>query len=309
MAKAFRMLRKGRYHLLHTHEEASFFGILLARFFRIPHLYDMHSSLPQQLRNFHYTNFRPLIRLFEWLEYWAINTSNAVITICPALEEHVSRINGHVPHVLIENTASDRDSAILSQESGQKFKTAYSLSGKKIILYTGTLEPYQGIDLLIGCAEWVIRRRQDVAFLLVGGKPVQVDHYQSKVKRLGLSAYFRFTGTRPPEEIPEIVQLSHVLVSPRTNGTNTPLKIYGYLRSGKPIVATNLYTHTQVLNPNVAVLVETNPQALARGILSVLEDSLLARKLGEQAQRLFNDKYSFQSFVQKTEQVLQMAMR
>ena len=43
-----------------------------------------------------------------------------------------------------------------------------------------------------------------------------------------------------------------MLVSPRIRGTNTPLKIYSYLRSGRPIVATNLLTHTQVLTPDVA---------------------------------------------------------
>jgi glycosyltransferase involved in cell wall biosynthesis len=309
LIKAFGLLRRGNYDLLHTHEEASFFGVLLARAFRIPHLYDMHSSLPQQLKNFHYTNFRPLIRLFEWLEYWAIGASNAVITICPALEEHVSRINGHVPHVLIENTASEENSTTSAEEIPRKAEGAHSLNGKKIILYTGTLEPYQGIDLLIASAERVIRQRSDVMFLLLGGTPAQVDHYRSRIEQLGFSAYFHFAGVRPPQEIPQVMQHSHVLVSPRTNGTNTPLKIYAYLRSGKPIVATNLYTHTQVLDSNVAVLVEANPSALAQGILSVLGDPTLSNRLGEQAQRLYNDKYSFENFIQKTEQILQLATR
>ena len=105
------------------------------------------------------------------------------------------------------------------------------------------------------------------------------------------------------------MQISHVLISPRINGTNTPLKMYAYLRSGKPIVATNLYTHTQVLDSNVAVLVEANPQAPAQGILSVLNDPISASRMGEQAQRLFSDKYCFQTVVQKTEQVLKIATR
>ena len=46
-------------------------------------------------------------------------------------------------------------------------------------------------------------------------------------------------------------------------GTNTPLKIYSYLRSGKPIVATNLLTHTQVLTPDIAKLVEPKPGPFA----------------------------------------------
>ncbi|MFQ6040130.1 MAG: glycosyltransferase, partial [Candidatus Poribacteria bacterium] len=98
-AKAFRLLQKGHYDLLHTHEEAGFFGVLLSKHFGIRHLYDMHSSLPQQLGNFRYYRFSLLIYLFNWLERWALNSSNALITICPALEEYVREVNGHVPQV------------------------------------------------------------------------------------------------------------------------------------------------------------------------------------------------------------------
>ena len=77
---AFRLLRKGSYELLHTNEEASFFGILLAKLFGIRHLYDMHSSLPEMMKNFPYARFGPLVRLFDWLEHKAIDSSDAIIT-------------------------------------------------------------------------------------------------------------------------------------------------------------------------------------------------------------------------------------
>ncbi len=66
--------------------------------------------------------------------------------------------------------------------------------------------------------------------------------------RRGLADAVIFTGQRPAEEIPRYLDAATVLVSPRASGTNTPLKIYQYLRSGRPIVATRLRTHTQVLN-------------------------------------------------------------
>jgi len=308
-AKAIHLLKKNRYALLHTHEEASFFGILLAKLFGIRHLYEMHSSLPQQLSNFQFTRFRPLIRFFEWLESAAVNSSNAVITICPALEEHVKKVYGTVPGVMIENVPSADYPEAVNEEEVQKIKAAYSMNGEKIVLYTGTFESYQGLSLLISSAAQVLRQRQDVIFLLVGGTPDQVRHYQDWVNRLGLSSHFYFTGTLPPEEIPGLVRISHILVSPRISGTNTPLKIYPYLQSGKPIVATNIYSHTQVLNPDVAVLVDPNPEAFAQGILSVLGNLSLATRLGTQARMLSEDRYNFQTFIQKTAQVLQMAVR
>jgi glycosyltransferase involved in cell wall biosynthesis len=307
-AKAFDLLRKGRYDLLHTHEEASFFGILLTKFFRIRHLYEMHSSLPQQLNNFQFTRFRPLVRFFEWLEYRAINSSNAVITICPALEEYIRKAYGHARGVMIENVPSEDYPEAITEEDIKKLKAAYSLNGEKIILYTGTFEAYQGLGLLILSAAQILSQRQDVVFVLVGGNLDQVRYYQNWVNRLGLSSHFYFTGTRPAEEIPGFVRISQILVSPRISGTNTPLKIYPYLQSGKPIIATNIYSHTQVLNPNVAVLVDPNPEAFAQGILAVLENLSLATNLATQARILSKERYNFQAFIQKTADVLQMAM-
>jgi glycosyltransferase involved in cell wall biosynthesis len=306
--KAIRLLRQGRYDLLHTHEEASFFGVLLAKLFSIRHLYDMHSSLPQQLLNFEFTRFRPLIRLFEWLENRAISLSDAIISICPALEQHVNQLNGHGRHVMIENMASEEDSSTVSEEDVRKFETAHSLGGKNIVLYAGSFEAYQGIQLLIASAAFVLEKRKDVIFLLMGGKPHQVQYYQNQVNELRLAANFRFIGIRPPAEVPLAVRLARVLVSPRINGTNTPLKIYSYLRSGKPIVATNTFTHTQVLNEDTAVLVDAKPEALAKGILSVLDDPSLADRLAASARELFNSRYSYQQFLDKTAHILGLAV-
>ena len=81
-----------------------------------------------------------------------------------------------------------------------------------------------------------------------------------------------FAGQRPAEEIPRFLDAADVLVSPRSTGTNTPLKIYQYLRSGRPIVATRLLTHTQVLDDDVALLTPATPEGFAEGILTAIAD-------------------------------------
>jgi glycosyltransferase involved in cell wall biosynthesis len=307
--KAIQLLRKNNYDLLHTHEEAAFFGIVLSRIFRIPHLYDMHSSLTQQLSNFRYSKFGPLVRFFDWMEHQVINSSNAVITICPALEEHVTQINGQVPQVMIENVDTSADPALLSKVDVDAFAAVHPrLEGKRIVLYAGTFEAYQGIDLLVESAGEIVRQCENVMFAMVGGKPAQVELYQRLVDSKGLGDHFYFTGIRPPEEIPIFIKLAHVLVSPRVEGTNTPLKIYSYLQSGKPIVATDLYTHTQVLNRDVAVLVLPSAAGLAEGILSVLENSPLATDVGNQARKFFEANYSMEKYISKTDQVLRAAV-
>ncbi len=309
LAKTVRLLARNHYDLIHAHEEASFFSVFLSKLFRVPHLYDMHSSLPQQLSNFEYTSFRPVVRLFEWLENYVIRSSGAVITICPALRERVAQISKDTPQVLIENVANCEDPDAVPEAVVRSFKERHELDGRAIVLYAGTFEPYQGLDLLIASAQRVVRRRQDVLFVLMGGNHEQVEQYRRKVEAAGLAGYVRFTGARPPEEVPIAIKAADVLVSPRLQGTNTPLKIYAYLKSGKPIVATSLYTHAQVLNDDVAVLVEPDAEAFGEGILSVLGDAHLAEGLGEQARRYFDSCFSMQSYVERTRQVLELAVR
>ena len=84
-----------------------------------------------------------------------------------------------------------------------------------------------------------------------------------------------------------------MLVSPRSKGTNTPLKIYQYLRSGKPIVATRLLTHTQVLSDDTAILTGASSAEFAEGILRALENPLLAQAIGRRARELAETKYSY----------------
>jgi glycosyltransferase involved in cell wall biosynthesis len=91
-----------------------------------------------------------------------------------------------------------------------------------------------------------------------------------------------------------------VLVSPRSRGTNTPLKIYQYLRAGKPIVATRLLTHTQVLSDETAILTGTAPAEFAQGILTALNDRQRAAAVGRRALELAETRYSEAAYLERT---------
>ena len=309
LVKTMSLLMRRRYDLLHSHEEASFFCVFFAKVFRVPHLYDMHSSLPQQLGNFQYSKFSPLIWLFTFLEKITINSSQAVITICPALEEQVKDVCPHAPHLMIENMTIERSPDSVPDEDVQQFKATYQLEGRRIVLYTGTFETYQGIPLLIQSAKAVVEKIPNVVFVLMGGTPQQVDDVRSQIKEEGLLSSFCLTGSRPSTEIPCAIRAADILVSPRIKGTNTPLKIYAYLQSGKPIVATNLSTHTQVLNEHVAFLTDTNETAFANGILDSLMHEEDATARGHRARELFETQFSYDIYLEKTAKILDLALK
>ena len=83
-------------------------------------------------------------------------------------------------------------------------------------------------------------------------------------------------------------------------GTNTPLKIYSYLRSGKPIVATNLLTHTQVLTPSIAKLVDPKPEPFAAAVIELIGRADERQRLSAAAAAVAEEKYSRASYMRRT---------
>jgi len=289
-----------RYDAVHSHEEMGLAGVWLARWLRIPHLYDMHSSLPQQLSNFKYSKSSWLRRMFEWAEGQMVHKSQVVITICQELQDTVTGMGVGERSLLIENVmGGDVDEP--PTKSPAEVRAAWGIpAAAPLALYTGTFEAYQGVDMLIEAAALVARRRPDARVLVVGGEPPQVAAAKTRAGAAGVATVMVFTGQQPAKEIPGFVQAADLLVSPRIRGTNTPLKIYSYLRSGKPIVATNLLTHTQVLTPAIARLVEPKPEPFANAMLELIERPDERARLSGAAQAVAGDKYSRESYLRRT---------
>ncbi len=296
---AFWRLCLRRYRYVHTHEEAGLMGVVLAFLFGCKHLYDMHSDLAQQMSNFASTKNSLLIRLVESAQKLIVRRADAVIAICPDLERTVRRISPHKPVYMIENVAVDETLPPALAGDAQKLRRQWQLGDGPVLVYTGTFERYQGIELVLRSAALVRSAFPAARFVLVGGKVEQVEKQRLLAQDLGVADVVCFTGQRPLEEMPQYVALANILLSPRSSGTNTPLKLYTYLRSGKPILATSIVSHTQILTPRMARLVAPTSEALARGAIELLQNSEEAQILGAFGKQVAEKNYSWPAFVEK----------
>jgi glycosyltransferase involved in cell wall biosynthesis len=301
--KAWQVLQTEKYDAIHSHEEAGIMAVLFSRMYGLPHVYDMHSSLPDQLDNFKFSNSKFLKLAFDWMERLVLREADAVIGICDSLVDKVREMEENDQITLIENVAESHAMDEVAEEEVTALRRKYQLEGKKVILYIGTFEAYQGLDILLKAYQHLLKDHQDTVLLMVGGSKKQVAEISDMAVTMGLADSCRFTGQVPHDDVPKFLKLADLLTSPRSRGTNTPLKIYSYLRSGKPIVATDLYTHTQVLNSDVAELVNANGQDFAAGMAKILADPEHGKELANNAFALSEDKYSYRSYVEKTESV------
>jgi hypothetical protein len=134
---AARRALTARYDAVHSHEEGAAIGVVLAAMLGVPHLYDMHSSLPQQLENFAFTRSRLLRRLFEAFERVAIRRSRVVIVICAELARLVEQIAPDARPVLIENAPGAGE--VASGDGRAAVRARYGIApGTPLVLYTAT---------------------------------------------------------------------------------------------------------------------------------------------------------------------------
>lgn len=302
--KALGRVLATRYDLVHSHEEAAFTGVLLSKLARVPHLYDMHSSLPQQLANFEFTSSPLLRRIFARMERFVLRSSHAVIVICPDLMDKVRAEGFGDKTVLIENVLDFPAPKTVPGEL-DRLKRELAAGGEKIILYAGNFGPYQGVTLLVEAAALM---REKAVLVLLGGSPGERAGLEAKAAGLGLAGKVVVLDRVAPTRVPLYMQASDVLVSPRTSGTNTPLKIYSFLKSGKPLVATRLHTHTQVLDDTISILVEPTPESMAAGLDFALRDPE-AKKRAAAAAALAEREYTFEAYSGRIARCLEMAVK
>jgi glycosyltransferase involved in cell wall biosynthesis len=291
LIQSLRMVSKKRYEYIHAVEEAVFIALLIKFLFRIPYIYDMDSSLAQQMIERYPRLFTPVSSILNFFEGAAIRYAKAVVPVCDALSRDVARYQPGKVVIL-------RDVSLLQPNQPIEVEDLRTIHGIKgaLMMYVGNLEPYQGIDLLLESFALALKKSPNSNLVVIGGKDADIEKYRRLAEEMGIQERVHFLGPKPVNKLSAYLAQADVLVSPRIKGNNTPMKIYSYLDSGKALVATKLPTHTQVLTNQVAVLAEPVPRVFSKGVLKLLEDRNLRITLGNNGKQLVQERHNLNVF-------------
>ncbi|HTG32224.1 MAG TPA: glycosyltransferase [Thermoanaerobaculia bacterium] len=295
VAELARRLSTRAYFCVHALEEAAFPAVVLGRRFGVPVIYDMQSSLPEQLARLLAFRGATMQRALCRIERWLLQQADSVVSssglaarvraMAPAARLREWEYSGTLP------AASPEETAALRRDLGIP-------AGRPVVLYSGTFEPYQGLPTLFAAIPQVRAEVPDAVFVLVGapetggGTLVEREHVD-----LIRDGALRVIKRQPRERIPAFLALADVVVSPRAYGDNLPLKIFDYLAAGKPIVATDIPAHRSALTAENALLTGTGAPDLARGIARLLRDPELAARLAAAGRSYAEEKLGWFSFV------------
>lgn len=282
---AKRLVEEIKPDVIHAGEEAVF----MARWFkmtkRVPYVYDMDSSIAQQMVE-QMGFLRPIGWFFDAFEGIGVKGALACAPVCHALAD-VARRQGAKRLVTLHDI-SQLDVEALRPTGWLREQEGIS-ENSTMLVYCGNLQTYQGVDLLIeGLAE-ALRGGADVDAVIAGGETNQIEAYRAKAERLGIGDRVHLIGRWPAAKLGELLIEADILTAPRTKGINTPQKVFPYLHTGRAVLVTDLPTHSQILTQDVCRLAPADPVGFGRAIAELAGDESLRNRLGIEG-KLFAEK-------------------
>lgn len=204
----------------------------------------------------------------------------------------------------------------LAEDEGRRLRDELGVPGDgPLVTVLARLAPPKGIEFFLEAAAEVSRHHPQARFLVVGDvrsvtrrdgvTERDVAYYRRLTQYaacLGLDERVVFTGYRP--DIPELLSQAAVSVLPSISGEGLPNALMEAMAAGVPVVGTRVGGTAEVVGESgtAGLLVPPrDPRSLAQAIGALLEDGPMARRLGEQARRRVQERFSLERMVRETE--------
>lgn len=208
-----------------------------------------------------------------------------------------------------ENSLVARNGVEISEfttvESKSDIKKKLSIpADKKVIMYAGNLYRWKGVDVILEAVKLPEVKSLNAVVFIVGGDENDVEAYKKKVEEENISGV-AFSGHVLRKDIPFYLKAADVLILPNSAESEesvsytSPIKMFEYMASGVPIIASDLPSIREVLNDRSCFFVKPDrPEELGGAISKMLSDSSLCKRIADQA-LLDVKKYTWDEYAKK----------
>jgi len=287
---AYRLIFRNYYDVVHSVEESVFIALAARPFGKFRVVYDMDSLMADQIAE-KWPKAGPIIPMLRWIERQAMSRADLVLPVCEAIAARArAATNPRLVHLLPDVAFPPPDNLANAED----LRTHCKLPGP-LALYVGNLEGYQGVGLAMEALAAVPGAKR-CNLIVIGGTPTMIDEHKKMAAAFGLHDNVIFLGQRPIALLGSYLRQADILCSPRLKGVNTPMKIYSYMAAGRAILATDIVSHTQVLNDECALLTAPTAAAMADGFMRLAGDETLRSRLGSAAATRATKEYGLDAF-------------
>jgi glycosyltransferase involved in cell wall biosynthesis len=265
-----------KYDILYTREQAV--GLFFDNF-----VLEIH-SLPKRTRPFHKK---------IWIK------AKLLVVLTEFIKEKIVGVGVPAEKIIVSPDGVDLekfDINISKEEARVKLGLP---KDKKLIGYVGmlrTLGMEKGVNTAIEAMNFF--NQKDAALALVGGYESDINFYKEMAAKLGVSDKVIFIGRVIHSLIPVYLKAFDVLVAPfpeneHYNFYMSPMKIFEYMASRRPIVSTNLPSLREILAGKGILVEPGNAEKLAESINKILDNPKAGEDLAEKAYNEVSAKYTW----------------
>ena len=290
--KARALAGRHPYAVVHGVEEAGALAPWVARRCGAKVVYEKHSD-PGSYKQGRIKSL--VMAAYARVERYAVAKADAVICTGPGLAEQARAMGPGKPvHHIFDIPSSLAEP---SPQASADWRRRWTAPGQDVLaLYVGSFAAYQGIDLLFGAIPPACAATPNLRFVIVGGTEAEIAERREALRARGVEDRVVFAGKIPPDELPSALAAADILLSPRLDGTNTPLKILDYLKAGRAIAATDRPANRLILNHDNAMLAPPTPEGFGEAVAALARDPTRRDVLAAKGRRIIDEEMNFEEF-------------
>lgn len=245
-------------------------------------------------------------RLTRALETHVFREADAVTTICEGLKSDIVARGIDENKITVIPNAVDADSFIFQRPRDEILAAKLNLDERPVIGFIGSFYAYEGLPLLLDAIALMRKQLPDIALLLVGGGPQEIQ-LQQQIMVLGLEKHVIYTGRVPHQDVQSYYSLVDVFAYPRLSmrltDLVTPLKPLEAMAQGKLVVASDVGGHRELIRDgeNGFLFAAGSAQALAESLLKVLTDRARWSEVQSAGRRYVEEERNWRNSVSRYE--------
>ena len=254
---------------------------------------DLHENYPDFLRIAKHTQSR-LGKFFfnyrQWLNYEArmVKLVDTVITVVEEMQARVIKLGAEPTKVIVVSNTFNSSKFLAPQRKPQ--------SDELILFYGGGITVDRGLQFVIPALKELEKSIPNIKLWVVGFGSYLAD-LQALAKAEKVENLVKFFGQKPFEELLDLLSQSHIALIPHLKSPQTesglPHKLFQYMVTGIPIIASNCKPFIRVLEDNQAGLIYTydQPTEFVARVLELYEDKAKQAELVANARKVLQEKY------------------
>ena len=250
-------------------------AILISKIKRVPLYFYVCDFWPHSLFSILDIKGDFLRKLITKFSYWHYRRSDGIIGVFKGMQERfISEVGIAKEKTLYIAQAPEKiyEKNIKNLSLQKRFANTFN------ILFAGNINPAQSFDIITAAAKIVDQSGyKNIKYIIVGDGMSKND-VQKEVAELGIAASFVFEGLKPVEKIPEYQTIADATLVALSKSPlfeyGIPAKVYSYMPSGKPIIASMDGEGKKLINSlaKCGICVDSGDvEGLAKAILSLVE--------------------------------------